>query len=64
MDHIDFDDQAVLELIGSGKTDGIFQLESGGMKGFMKELKPRSLEDIIAGISLPPGADGFYPTIY
>ncbi len=62
MDHIDFDDQAVLELIGSGKTDGIFQLESGGMKGFMKELKPRSLEDIIAGISLyRPGPMDFIP---
>ncbi len=62
MNSIDFDDQAVLELIGSGKTDGIFQLESGGMKGFMKDLKPRSLEDIIAGISLyRPGPMEFIP---
>ena len=52
IDQIDYNDPKVLELIGSGKTEGVFQLESGGMKNFMKELKPRSLEDIIAGISL------------
>ena len=52
MDQIDYNDKQVLSYIGTGKTDGIFQLESGGMKGFMKELKPNSLEDIIAGISL------------
>lgn len=52
IDKIDYNDQAVLDYIGTGKTDGIFQLESAGMKGFMKELKPHSLEDIIAGISL------------
>ena len=49
---IDYDDKKVYELIGSGKTEGIFQLESAGMKNFMKELKPENLEDIIAGISL------------
>ena len=49
---IDYDDKAVLDYIGTGKTDGIFQIESAGMKSFMKELKPHSLEDIIAGISL------------
>ena len=49
---IDYNDKKVLDYIGSGETDGIFQLESGGMKGFMKELKPQNLEDIIAGISL------------
>ena len=49
---INFDDKAVLDSIGTGKTDGVFQLESAGMKNFMKELKPQSLEDIIAGISL------------
>ena len=49
---IDYNDKAVLESIGTGKNDGVFQLESGGMKSFMKELKPENLEDIIAGISL------------
>ena len=49
---IDFNDSKVFKLIGEGKTDGVFQLESSGMKQFMKELKPTSLEDIIAGISL------------
>ena len=49
---IDYDDKAVLASIGTGKTDGVFQLESAGMKNFMKELKPQNLEDIIAGISL------------
>ena len=52
MDHIDFNDKAVLIPSGPGRTDGVFQLESGGMKNFMKELKPQNLEDIIAGISL------------
>ena len=47
---IDYNDQAVLGMIGSGKCEGVFQLESTGMKNFMKELKPKSLEDIIAGI--------------
>lgn len=59
---IDYDDKAVLDLIGSGKTEGVFQLESPGMKSFMKELKPQSLEDIIAGISLyRPGPMDFIP---
>ncbi len=62
IDHIDFDDKAVLASIGSGKTEGIFQLESVGMKNFMKELKPENLEDIIAGISLyRPGPMDFIP---
>jgi len=62
MDNIDYDDKQVLASIGTGKTDGIFQLESGGMKNFMKELKPRSLEDVIAGISLyRPGPMDFIP---
>ena len=62
IDHIDFDDKAVLDSIGTGKTDGVFQLESAGMKSFMKELKPQSLEDIIAGISLyRPGPMDFIP---
>ena len=59
---IDYDDKEVLASIGSGKTDGVFQLESAGMKSFMKELKPQSLEDIIAGISLyRPGPMDFIP---
>lgn len=62
MDQIDYNDKDVLDYIGSGKTDGIFQLESAGMKSFMKELKPHSLEDIIAGISLyRPGPMDFIP---
>lgn len=62
MDTIDYNDKQVLDYIGTGKTDGIFQLESAGMKGFMKELKPHSLEDIIAGISLyRPGPMDFIP---
>ena len=59
---IDYNDKKVLDYVGSGETDGIFQLESGGMKGFMKELKPQNLEDIIAGISLyRPGPMDFIP---
>lgn len=59
---IDYNDKNVLDYIGTGKTDGIFQLESSGMKNFMKELKPQSLEDIIAGISLyRPGPMDFIP---
>ena len=62
VDTIDYDDKAVLASIGTGRTDGIFQLESGGMKNFMKELKPQNLEDIIAGISLyRPGPMDFIP---
>jgi len=52
LDRIDFDDKEVYNMISQGKTVGVFQLESGGMTNFMKELKPDSLEDIIAGISL------------
>jgi DNA polymerase-3 subunit alpha len=62
MNQIDYDDKAVLASLGTGRTDGVFQLESGGMKNFMKELKPQSLEDIIAGISLyRPGPMDFIP---
>ncbi len=62
IDNIDYNDPNVYELISSGKTDGIFQLESAGMKSFMKELRPSSLEDIIAGISLyRPGPMDFIP---
>ncbi|HOC08221.1 MAG TPA: DNA polymerase III subunit alpha, partial [Bacillota bacterium] len=52
MDNLSYDDERVFQLIGSGESDGVFQLESAGMKSFMKELKPGSFEDIIAGISL------------
>ena len=62
MDAIDYNDKAVLDSIGTGKTEGIFQIESAGMKSFMKELKPQNLEDIIAGISLyRPGPMDFIP---
>ncbi len=52
VDTLDFMDKNVYDMIGEGKTVGVFQLESAGMTSFMKELKPESLEDIIAGISL------------
>ncbi|MCR5735867.1 MAG: DNA polymerase III subunit alpha [Lachnospiraceae bacterium] len=62
IEKIDYDDKAVFDLISTGHTDGIFQLESAGMKNFMKELKPKSMEDIIAGISLyRPGPMDFIP---
>ena len=62
IDNIDFNDKGVLDLMGSGHTEGIFQLESAGMKNFMKELKPQSLEDITAGIALyRPGPMDFIP---
>ena len=62
MAKIDYDDKAVFDSLCSGRTDGVFQLESAGMKSFMKELKPRNLEDVIAGISLyRPGPMDFIP---
>lgn len=62
MDRIDYNDAQVLASIGTGKTEGVFQLESAGMKNFMKELKPQSLEDIIAGVALyRPGPMDFIP---
>lgn len=62
IDHLDFDDKKVFASLGSGRTAGVFQLESGGMKSFMKELKPENLEDIIAGIALyRPGPMDFIP---
>lgn len=62
LNQIDYNDQKVLESLGTGKNDGVFQLESSGMKSFMKELKPENLEDIIAGISLyRPGPMDFIP---
>ena len=63
MDQIDYDDKKVSTLSAPARTDGVFQLESAGMKSFMKELKPQSLEDMIAGISLyRPGPMDFIPT--
>ena len=62
INQIDYNDQKVLDYIGTGKTDGVFQLESAGMKGFMQELKPHNLEDVIAGLSLyRPGPMDFIP---
>ena len=60
---MDYDDPAVYEMIASGNTQGIFQLESGGMTQFMKNLKPDCFEDIVAGISLyRPGPMASIPT--
>lgn len=62
IDNIDINDPDVLAYIGTGQTDGIFQIESAGMQAFMKKLKPRSFEDIIAGIALyRPGPMDFIP---
>ncbi|SOC12081.1 DNA polymerase III subunit alpha [Pseudobutyrivibrio ruminis] len=62
IDNIDYNDQGVMEMISAGKCEGVFQLESTGMKNFMKELKPHSIEDVIAGISLyRPGPMDFIP---
>lgn len=52
LDRMDYDDPKVYEMISAGDTDGVFQLESSGMRQFMRDLKPSCLEDIIAGISL------------
>ncbi len=62
IDKIGFDDKAVFDLLSKAHTDGVFQLESSGIKAFLKELKPDSLEEIIAGISLyRPGPMEFIP---
>jgi len=62
LNKIDYNDSDVYEMIGAGKTEGVFQLESTGMRNFMKELKPCNLEDIIAGIALfRPGPMDFIP---
>ncbi|MBQ9156538.1 MAG: DNA polymerase III subunit alpha [Eubacterium sp.] len=62
IDDINYEEPAVYEMISQAKTEGVFQLESAGMKGFMRELKPENLEDIIAGISLyRPGPMDFIP---
>ena len=60
--NIPFDDKEVFDMISAGKTDGVFQLESGGMKSFMTELKPECMEDILAGNALyRPGPMDFIP---
>ncbi len=62
LSRLDYADPAVYASISTGKTDGVFQLESGGMQGFMKELHPENFEDVIAGISLyRPGPMDFIP---
>ena len=62
LDAIDDSDPRVMDMLGKGKCEGVFQLESSGMKSFMRELKPRSFEDIIAGIALyRPGPMDFIP---
>ncbi len=64
MKEIDYDDKAVFDMIGTGKTDGIFQLESSGTKSFMKELKPHNLEDIIAAFPFIVRPDGFHSPLH
>ena len=60
--NLDYADPAVYANISTGRTDGVFQLESGGMQSFMKELHPENFEDVIAGISLyRPGPMDFIP---
>jgi DNA polymerase-3 subunit alpha len=62
IEQIDLNDESTFELISAAKTEGVFQLESEGMKSFMKDLKPRNMEDIIAGVSLyRPGPMDFIP---
>ena len=62
VEKMDYNDPQTLKLIAGGKTVGVFQLESSGMQSFMKELKPQSFEDIVAGISLyRPGPMDFIP---
>ncbi len=62
IDNLDMNDKKVYELISNGQTDGVFQLEKSGMKSFMQQLKPKNIEDIIAGISLyRPGPMDFIP---
>lgn len=62
MSKLTYDDKAVYDLLCAGDTEGVFQLESAGMKSFMKQLRPQNLEDVIAGISLyRPGPMDFIP---
>ncbi len=60
---MEYDDEKVFETLSLGNTLGVFQLESSGMRNFMKQLKPNSFEDIVAGISLfRPGPMDSIPT--
>ncbi len=62
INRIDYNDANVFAYLSTGKTDGVFQLESAGMQSFMKRLQPKSLEDVIAGIALyRPGPMDFIP---
>jgi len=62
LNQLNYDDKEIYQYIGTGKTEGVFQLESAGMKSFMKELRPENIEDVIAGISLyRPGPMDFIP---
>ena len=62
IEDISYDDPNVFASIATGRTDGVFQIESGGMQSFMKELQPGSIEDLTAGISLyRPGPMDFIP---
>ena len=62
IDNIELDDKNVYDMLSAGKTEGVFQLESRGMTSFMKELKPESIGDIIAGVALyRPGPMDFIP---
>ena len=62
---IDYNDPNVLGMIGASKTVGVFQLESAGMKNFMKELKPQSLEGYHRrNFPVPAGPDGFYSAVH
>jgi DNA polymerase-3 subunit alpha len=62
MMRINYNDPKVMAMLSAGKCEGVFQLESAGMKSFMKELKPSSLDDIIAGVALyRPGPMDFIP---
>ncbi|MBO4214189.1 MAG: DNA polymerase III subunit alpha [Lachnospiraceae bacterium] len=62
LNSLTFDDKNIFDMLSQGKTEGVFQLESQGMTNFMKELKPQSFDDIIAGIALyRPGPMDFIP---
>ena len=63
IDNVDIDDKAVYEMMCAAQTEGVFQFESAGMKSVLSQLKPESLEDLIAVISLyRPGPMDSIPT--
>ncbi len=62
LEKIDYNDKNIYDMLSQGKSEGVFQLESAGMKSFMRELQPECMEDVIAGISLyRPGPMDFIP---